>query len=247
MVRLLIHWMLFNIMLRLDRDSPKTMRYKASILEASPKALFMSSKTAGFTLIEIMIALAIFAIIATLTSGALLRSLQIGSHIAKQSEALHALQFTLALMSRDTTQIINRPIRGEEMRLFPAFIGQPQYLEFTRTGQTNPGSRDKQSNLIRVAYHCGEHQLERITYSQLDLVKRDQPEVEVLLSDLTQCHFTYLNAPLQVLSVWRAGALTQTQQSEPYPKAIRIEFTHLSWGHFVSLFIIPGALYAETR
>lgn len=197
----------------------------------------------GFTLIEILVALAIFALLATMTSGALFRALQTRTHLVKQSEVLHTLQFTLALLERDTTQAVNRPIRGEESRLFPAFIGQPHYLEFTRGGQANP--QNKQSTLLRIAYLCQNGQLIRRTFPQLDTPNRNQVADEILLTHLTHCQFAYLNAPLQILSDWRAGALTQTQQNEPFPKAIQVNLTHEIWGKFISLFIIPGALYAE--
>ena len=57
----------------------------------------------------------------------------------------------ISLIQQDTRQTVERAIRGNEMRLFPAFLGQTNYLEFTRDGNVNPGSIEKRSTLKRVA------------------------------------------------------------------------------------------------
>src|SRR5438105_632303 len=93
----------------------------------------------GFTLIEILIALAVFAILATITTSVLYNAFTTRARVNEQSALLTELQLAISLIQQDTRQTIERPIRSNEMRLFPAFIGQAHYVEFTRDGNVNPG------------------------------------------------------------------------------------------------------------
>src|SRR5688500_2148990 len=112
------------------------------------------NKIRGFTLIEILIALAIFAILATITSSILYYTFNIRSHLLQRSNEIDALQLTIAFLQQDINHIVLRAVRSNNMQLIPAFIGQSRYLEFTRDGISNPGAVDKRSNLQRVALIC---------------------------------------------------------------------------------------------
>ncbi|WED44182.1 GspJ family T2SS minor pseudopilin variant LspJ [Legionella cardiaca] len=203
------------------------------------------SKKAGFTLIEILIALAVFAILATITSSAMYYSFNTKARVSQQAERLNILQLAVILMQRDSIQIIPRSIRGNEMHLFPAFIGQPQYLEFTRVGVENPNSQEKRSTLQRIAYVCHDNQLLRRSWQVLDPVNRDHYSDKVLIDNLLACRFAYLNQTLQVLPEWRENALQQNQRAEPLPKAIQLNLTLKDWDKMSLLFAIPEALYSE--
>lgn len=130
------------------------------------------------------------------------------------------------------------------MRLFPVFVGQKQYLELTRDGHINPASIEKRSTLKRIALVCQEDKLIHRTWATLDPIDRNIYEDKVLLDNLSDCHFNYLNQNLQVLDEWQEQALTQNQRKEPLPKAIQINITLKDWGEMNLLFIIPEALYA---
>ncbi|KTC78261.1 GspJ family T2SS minor pseudopilin variant LspJ [Legionella brunensis] len=203
------------------------------------------NKEKGFTLIEILIALAVFAILATVTSSAMYYAFNTKERVNQQADRLNVIQLAIILIERDTTQTIARTIRGNEMHLFSAFIGQPQYLELTRLGIENPNSQEKRSNLQRVAYVCHDNQLLRRSWPVLDPTNRDNYEDRILLDNLLDCKFAYLDHNLQVLSEWRENALQQNQKSQPLPKALQFNLTLKDWGKMSLLFIIPEALYAE--
>jgi general secretion pathway protein J len=188
----------------------------------------------GFTLLEVLIALAIFSLLATITSVALKQSLTNRQQLLSQAERLTHIQLTLARLTH-----------GEAMRMFPAFIGQPTYIELTRGGESNQNPNFKQSHLSRVGYLCQDHQLIRRTYSQLDSLKRSDYEEEVILDHLTKCRFAFLNAALQFLPIWHNGARLENQAIEALPKAIQLKLTLEDWGEVASLFIIPEAAYTD--
>lgn len=203
-------------------------------------------KSKGFTLIEILIALAVFAILATITTSIIYNAFTTRDRVNTQSESLSKLQFAISLIQQDTIQIVERSIRSNEMRLFSAFIGQVNYLEFTRDGVPNPNSIEKRSTLKRIAYVCEKGSLLRRTWSSLDMINRSNYEDKSLLEHLTDCHFGYLNQSLQVLPEWREQAVNLNQHLEIFPRAIQVNMTLPKQGQINLLFPLPESLYASS-
>lgn len=197
----------------------------------------------GFTLIEILIALAIFAILATLTSSVLYQAFNARARVNIQADKLSNLQMAVSLLQQDIVQAVNRPIRGNDMHLFPGFVGQPSYVEFTRDGSANPKALEQRSTLKRIAFVCEDNKLLRRTWATLDPLDRNVYDNKILLDNLTNCSFAYVNQALQTLTEWRENAVNQNQSKEPLPKAIQVNLSLQDWGNISLLFIIPGALY----
>ena len=192
----------------------------------------------GFTLIEILIALAIFSLLASLTAYSIFYAFNTKTSVAKQAERLNNLQMALLLIERDILQIVLRTVNLKGSQVFPAFIGEPQYFEFTRGGWANPNSQEKRSQLRRVAILCQKNTLLQRTWFSLDSFERSSYEDQVLLTNLRSCQFSYLNQNLQSLSAFQPN-------QEPLPKAIQMQLRLGDWGKMSYLFIIPGALYHE--
>jgi general secretion pathway protein J len=203
-------------------------------------------KLKGFTLIEILIALSIFAILATITSSTLYYAFNTRTRVNAQADQMSKLQLAISIVQQDILQIAERAIRGNDMRLFPVFIGQAHYVEFTRDGLTNPQSREKRSTLKRVAFACEEGKLIHRTWQSLDAMNRNEYQEKILIDNITECHFNYINQTLQTLTEWREGAVDQNQRAETLPKAIQINLTIKDWGEMNLLFIIAEALYAPS-
>jgi general secretion pathway protein J len=205
-----------------------------------------SEKQKGYTLIEILIALAVFAILATVTASSMYYAFDTRARVTEQADRLNALQLSLILMERDSQQMVVRSIRGKDMQFRASFIGQPKYVEFTRSGFANPNSIEKRSILKRVAFLCQKSNLIRRTWTSLDAADRNAYQDKILFTKLADCNFSYLNQSLQTLAEWRTNALQPNQKAEPLPKAIQMNLTLNQMGNINYLFVIPGALYAES-
>ncbi len=203
-------------------------------------------KMKGFTLLEILIALSIFALLATITSSSLYYAFSTRTKVNLQADRLNKLQLAISIIQQDTSQIIDRAIRGNEMRLFPVIVGQSEYMEFTRDGIINPKSKEKRSTLKRIAFACLEGQLIHRTWNSLDPIDRNKYQDRVLIDNLDDCHFSYLNHNLQSLPEWREQALSLDQRAETFPTALQINLSLKDWGKINLLFIVPEALYAPT-
>ncbi|MDP3704487.1 MAG: GspJ family T2SS minor pseudopilin variant LspJ [Legionellaceae bacterium] len=190
----------------------------------------------GFTLIEIIIALSIFATIAVITSSVLYESFKIRERVTIQSEQLSTLQLAITLLQRDTAQLVFRPVRGNEMHLFPALIGQANYLEFTRGGAVNPMSLEQRSTLKRVAYLCEQGKFIRRIWSQLDTPDRDDYHDNVLLNNLKTCSFAYMGSDNIMKPVWyQVPSPTNMRKKPRLPKAVQLTITLKNWGKMILL------------
>lgn len=202
-------------------------------------------KSNGFTLLEIMVALAVFAILATITSSVMYHAFDTHARVTSQADRLNAVQLAVSLIKRDTEQMIERSIRGNEMHIFPPFIGQPYHLEFTRGGVVNPNGIEQRSTLKRIAFLCQKNQLIRRSWDRLDTPERKSYHDKILLDNIDQCSFAYLAHNRQILPVWQDYALQQNQRAETLPTAVKFTLNLRDWGNMSLLFIIPKALYAN--
>ncbi len=186
----------------------------------------------GFTLLEILIALSVFAILATITSSAMYHAFNTRTRVAVQADRLNTLQLAIALIQHDTQQMVARSVLGNELHVFPPFTGQPAYVEFTRTGD---------GILKRVAYLCRRGQLIRRSWVVLDTPARNQFLDKILLDNLKECGFAYLAHNQQILPDWQEYAVKQDQRQETLPSAIQFTLNLTDWGNMHLLFVIPEA------
>jgi general secretion pathway protein J len=200
----------------------------------------------GYTLLEVLVALTVFAILATITASAMYNAFNTRARVSVQANQLNELQVAIAIIERDTQQIIERNVFANDMQQSPPFVGESNYLEFTRGGSVNPIAVERRSTLKRVAYICAGKKLIRRGWDNLDIPNRKNHEDKVLLDHLETCSFAYLSNSRQVLPDWRPYAVQQTQKEETIPIAIQLKATVADWGNMSLLFIVPGARYAPS-
>lgn len=190
-------------------------------------------KNKGFTLIEILIALAVFAIIASFTASILSQVLQIKEQSKEQISKINNLQLAIALLSKDIKQIVNRSVRGNQMHLFPSFIGQSDYVEFTRGGNVNPGFIENRSTLIRVAYICKNQNLIRRIWLVLDTPDRDRYHDTIMLDSLKKCEFAYIGMHNNIQPNWYQYTINRGRQTitTPLPEAVQFIFNQDKIGY----------------
>jgi general secretion pathway protein J len=141
-------------------------------------------RTQGFTLLELLVAIAIFAVMMVLAYGGLKSILDSRAETERQATRLAALQRSYTILQRDITQLSNRSIRdayGDRQPALAATPGIDGYLEFTHSGWSNPAYA-RRSTLQRVAYSLKDGKLQRLVWPVLDRVQQT-PTAEVSLLD----------------------------------------------------------------
>lgn len=153
----------------------------------------------GFTLLEILIAMAIFTMIG-LASYSVLTTTTDSNSISKQRIAkLEALQRAMLYMERDILQAVPRAVRIEGDGSGKVISGGRDQIEseadglaLVRTGWQNPLLMLPRSTLQAVGYRLQEGQLQRLYTLRPDNVIGAEPKVVVLLEDVQDFRVQFL-------------------------------------------------------
>lgn len=199
-------------------------------------------KITGFTLIEILIAVFIFAIIAVIATSILFSVFNAQEITKSRMREINAIQISTILLKRDLSQIVNRPVRAANSNIIPAIVAQTNYLEFTRSGNPNPFGMLQQSNLQRVVYQIKNGELIRETWPRLDRVSSTAPDTRVLLKNVISGNFSYLGTGATFYQNWPPGVLLKNNSlnGEPIPRAIALNLQLKNWGDFYLIVAIPS-------
>ena len=160
------------------------------------RKLFSSS---GFTLLEILIAMAIFTLIGLASTGVMTSVIDSNELSENRFDKLQALQRTMLTIERDLLQIVPRAIRleyeqndivisGDKNNYDSEFYG----LGFVRAGWQNPQLMLHRSTLQAVAYRVMEGRLERLYGNYVDNVAGYEPKVRVLMENIEDFQVRFL-------------------------------------------------------
>lgn len=191
----------------------------------------------GFTLLELLIAIAVFAVMSAMAYGGLNSVILNTTHSKIALERIHAVQHALFVMGRDLTQIVPRDIRDEFGNVQPYLStnnNTDYLLEFTRGGHRNP-AKLKRSNMLRIAYKYEDNKLNRFFWPQLDRVQGMDPYEKILLDDVTQIQLKYLDETGNWQSQWPPASNTGATTS-PRPVAIELRIELKDWGEITRIF-----------
>ncbi len=179
----------------------------------------------GFTLIEVLVAMAIFAVLGV-SAHQMLRTM-IDTHQATRSSsaAYGGLVRTFTLLDRDFSQLVQRPVRDEYGETLQALqVGGGQYdVEFTRTGWNNPAQLSR-SSLQRVAYSVEDEKLSRHFWLVLDRAEDSEPISQVLLDEVSGFTVNLLDDEGDTVDVW---PVREDQPGLPGAVEVTIETTYL--------------------
>jgi general secretion pathway protein J len=133
------------------------------------------SKQQGFTLLEIVIALAIFSVMSMMAYAGLAAILDARASTVPRAQQLAQLQTTLYLLNEDLSQVIKRPIRDQLGSSEPAFsIGRGnEILVFTRTVPSWLAN-SSETNLLRVSYSLEKEALYRRVWTIPDRTQQTE-------------------------------------------------------------------------
>jgi general secretion pathway protein J len=194
-------------------------------------------KTAGFTLLEILVALFIFTIIAVIMTRALHTVFDSQAVTEKRAARLGELQMSTLLLSRDMEQMIDRPIKNAERTTEAALIGTAKNITFTHGGLANPLGQLQRSTLQRTSYFVEKNNLVRQTWEVLDQAPTSKPSNRILLKDVTSIRFDYLDVEGHYNNRWPPP---NKPKAPVFPKAVKVTLVIAHWGTMTQTYLIPG-------
>ncbi len=129
----------------------------------------MRRTRAGFTLLEMLVAIAIFASLALMAQQVTNGVTRVNSAVAGHDQKLNLMQQTMSFLTHDLTQMMPRPVRGDQGQREPALLAgagvlasESEGMRFVRGGVVNPLMRLPRSNLLTVGYRIHDGYLERL-------------------------------------------------------------------------------------
>ncbi len=192
----------------------------------------------GFTLLELLVALAIFGLVAVMAYGGLGTVLEQRAATDESAQRLSALQKTYLVMQRDIEQAVARAIRDEFGDEQAPLTGVPS-LQLTRGGWSNPAGRPR-SSLQRVGYNLEDQQLIRYTWPILDRAQDSEPLKQALADSIISMEVRYLDTANNWRDTWpdlepRGGM----PPASGLPVAVEIMLEHERYGNLTWLFQLP--------
>lgn len=222
----------------------RSVRRRCESLRRSAEHGFESLRRSaehGFTLIELLVALMIFAMLSA--AGVLLLGNAVSAQgaVARHLDDQGAMTRIVALLDQDMTRALPRISRTENGLLAPAFFSrtpsdEEPFLQFVRGGWSNPDDAARAS-VQKVEYWLREGRLERRAYPMVDGARGDEPVL--LLEDVQALSIAFRGPDGEWLDEW--------QQANPLamPVAMRLVVTRAGQEPLTLLFRVGAGAQVE--
>jgi general secretion pathway protein J len=209
----------------------------------------------GFTLVEVLISLAITAFVSMIAYTSLSSVIVGVEGMRETTDRTYEINRAWMIISRDLRQFVPRPVRDEFGEEEPALSGGPVArfaLSFTRAGWHNPNANPR-SNLQRINYRIEDEALWRDSYTVLDRAGNTEPQSVLLLDGVEYMELAFL-ASLQGVqkesggsgldtSDWVESWIVDDQASAAGaaspPVALEIRLQLDDWGEMRRMYALP--------
>ena len=205
----------------------------------------------GFTLLELLVAIIIFAIVAVMAYGGFNQLVRQRDIAATTMQRVRNLQRCVTRMAQDFEQLSARPIRDANSAAdMPAlYVGNSgtDLVEFTHAGWTNPTGLSR-STLQRVRYRLVDNKLYRDYWYVLDRTLNNVPVQVELLDKVSNVTLRYMDSSGQWQTTWPPGGVAAASNGVPnanyqprlLPVAIEFTLTLQDWGDIKRIIEVPG-------
>ena len=210
----------------------------------------MRTRSGGFTLLELLVALFIAAIIFAMGYAALNQALRSHDTLKEQQAHLLGLQTAVRVLEQDFLQAAPRPVRQPvgDPPAQAALVGLPPgaqpIVALTRNGWSNPSGLQR-PGLQRAAYFLENGTLRREYWNVLDPTLASTTAKRDLLDHVKSFTVRYLDAYHNWQDQWPPAGGCPTCQSDDQglrqrPLAVEITIETEDWGKIVRIIEIAG-------
>lgn len=189
----------------------------------------------GFTLIEILVAIAIFSLIAAASTAVLTNVINASEQSTQSIHRLQSIQRAMTVIERDMLQAVNRAPRidGQDQNtiVFRGGVGEMDStydgVSFIRNGWHNPMWRLPRSNMQGVAYRLNDaNVLERLHTVFVDNDAGVEPKIRPLLTGVSEINIEFMIAASASNELNWEASYTGTK----VPKGVAIDITTDDFG-----------------
>jgi general secretion pathway protein J len=208
-------------------------------------------RLSGFTIVEVMVAIFIAAIMFAIGYGAINQALRDRDSINASQQRVSEIQRGMRVVAQDLAQIVARAARdtGGTGQLMPAVFATGSdniLITFTRAGWTNPAGLPRPAEQ-RVRYRFLDGSLVREYWNAVDPALNTEPRQRILITKVKSAEIRFLDpASRNWRTEWPAtqtsGTINPAQVDITLlTRPLLIEFTLVleDWGRVQRLFEIP--------
>lgn len=190
----------------------------------------------GFTLLELIVAVAIFAVVATMAYSGLDLLLRSQESLDQTAARQRAVDLAVLRIERDLQHALPRPARGAYGDPQPAMVGSEALAEWSVLDLQ--GAKDGvRPQGMRVRYAVIDGQLWRAQDAVLDRTPRDSARQRPILDQVERISFRYLVGNKQRLDQWppRSGITAP----ERLPRGVEVTLRLKDIGEIVRIVELP--------
>ncbi|CAH0541860.1 type II secretion system minor pseudopilin GspJ [Vibrio marisflavi] len=193
----------------------------------------------GFTLIEVLVAIAIFATM-SVAAYQVVNQVQRSDEVSrKETDQLKQLQRALVFLNNDFRQIAQRHFRTNGSDPSSNYIDYQEYLldsddkgvMFTRYGFFNPMQQFPRGEVTKVGYRVKNKVLQRVWWRYPDTPAGDKGEVMPLLTGVESFSLRFYDG-----SEWSE----EWDQDSKLPKAIEVDLTLSDYGKIKRIYLVAS-------
>lgn len=215
------------------------------------RAPILRRRSSGFTLLEMIVVIGIFALMAAMAYGGLSAVLKTRASLDTSLDRISALQKAYWIMRDDFQNGINRSIldNDDQIEFALQYVGIDHRVSFTRAGWPNPLNLPR-STVRRLGYFYDDDKKElmRRTWPVLDRASRTQPDDTLLLKNVDEVKWRFLDESGQWQDGWPTQSALQTvagtgvavsgasSRTPPPPLAVELTMRTSDWGKLRWLF-----------
>ncbi|BCL68204.1 type II secretion system protein GspJ [Vibrio nigripulchritudo] len=196
-------------------------------------------KVSGFTLIEVLVAIAVFASL-SIAAYQVVNQVQLSNaQSLEKTERLQTMQRALIWMDNDFRQMALRQMRTNGEAPSQTLLSYGDYIlesddkgiVFSRLGWQNPQNVFPRGDVTKVGYRIREENLERVWWRYSDTPSGQEPLTRPILSDVESFTVTFYEN-----GEWKE----EWTKPKALPAAIAITLTLKDYGDIERVYLTPG-------
>ncbi len=193
----------------------------------------------GFSLIEVLIAVAITAMIAVSAFAIMNQALNTQKSGEVTDQRLAQIQRAMNRISIDFQQVAKRNVRDAYGDFKPAVMGDKSadatFISLTRQGKRNPANLPR-TELERITYKLEDKVLIREQWAVLDIATEDQILQRPLLEKVIRFEVEFYSQEQWVEQWPETDMLSDKNQEMPFPKAVKMTLELEDYGELIQIY-----------
>lgn len=185
----------------------------------------MPSTRNGFTLIEVLVALAVFGVLSVLAYMSLAQTLSNSEMLSARMDRLQSIQRTMTYLSTELLQTAPRPVRVElgeaPIPALQSSFAADFALQLTHGGWPNAAGTPR-STMQRTAYRLEDGELVRYHWNVLDRTVNNVPIGTVMLDEVDSLTFRFLQVNGEWVDQWPPLVAQGSPPLRALPRAVEI-------------------------